>query len=84
MNVDEQVWQVRRKALQVLDECGKYALPEHLLIDSMQVSLASRPTRSECERTILWLEGQGFVKGTTSRLGEPRKWALTDEGRLQL
>jgi hypothetical protein len=74
----------RQTVLRILADCGGYLLPEPRLIDHMQAAVMPPPTRSECDQEIQWLDDNGYIAGVTPELGGPRKWKLTDKGRISL
>jgi len=84
MNGEERIQLMRQNILRILADCGSCLLPEPRLIDSLQVDVMPPPTRSDCREHIAWLERDDYIIGTVPELGGPRKWKLTDKGRLAL
>lgn len=84
MNRAERQQLIRQNVLRILNDCGGYLLPEPRLIESLGVAVMPPPTQAECEAEIKWLEADAFIKGITPELGGPRKWTLTDKGRLAI
>lgn len=75
---------VRTAILQTLADCGPYLLPDPQLADHLALRLTPPPTRAELDLELQWLESNRLVASITPELGGPRKWKITDTGRLIL
>ena len=84
MTQEERRATLNRAALHALVNCGAYLLPEPVLIAHLQMSASPPPTFLECQEVISAMEAEKFIAGITPKLGGPRKWQITDLGRMAL
>lgn len=71
---------LRTTILGILADCGSYLLPEPTLLQ--QTRLLTPATKTEFDAALNWLETNDYVAGINPELGGPRKWKLTDAGRI--
>ena len=74
---------VRKTLLAILADCQGYLLPEPTL-HSHALLLLPNLTRTEFDIELRWLDANGYVAGITPELGGPRKWKITEKGKLEL
>jgi hypothetical protein len=78
---------LRKLILQSLSECGDNLYPENTLYADVCMSLPIAATLNEFKHEVRYLEAEGYIAGINPsgiEAGSPRKWKLTDLGRLEL
>lgn len=56
-------------------------MPEDALVAAMQVNMRPRPTISDCDAVIRWLEKLKFIQGVTDEMTQSATWSLLEKGK---
>lgn len=81
MNPQHQL-QARLTILKILAECNGYLLSEIQLFSQLNLEIKPPVTIVEMESELKFLESDRLIAGINPALGGPRKWQITDLGKL--
>lgn len=76
--------QLRKCILEVLEQCGTYALPEATLKSHVRGLLRPVPSDEEWEDALSWMKSSETTVNVPDAFGGEPQWAITEKGKVML